>query len=86
MIQSVLGFPVVFIMSLWRNSIGNSRLAAILRENGAVAILGEVEEDDSDRALVLLVAADDATEDGSESSWEVEIVLGALAFTAVAGP
>ncbi len=68
MIQSVLGFPVVFIMSLWRNSMGNSRLAAILRENGAVAVLGEVEEDDSDRALVLLVAADDATEDGSESN------------------
>jgi len=42
-------------MSLWLSSVENSRLRAILRANGAVAVLGDITEDkDNNRALDLI--------------------------------
>ena len=64
----------------------NSLLRAILHANGAVAVLGDITEDKEDNcALVLLVSDDTAVEEDAEPSWEIEIVLGALAATAFAG-
>ena len=75
-------------MSLWLNSLRNTRLQELLGASPRV-IIGEVDDERpvEERSLILLVAeAVEATEDAEDSDDRVlEIVLGSLVALVVAG-